>query len=73
MAHFTDTQLGRAVRAAAEYAMSVSVNGSGNVLFVVYDAKVRRVEAGNGWASRMWDAMKALRPEIADDATVGEG
>lgn len=62
--HFTDSQLGRAVRAGAEYAMSVSVNGSGTVLFVVYDAKVRRVDAGHGWASRFWDAMKELRPEI---------
>lgn len=64
--HFTDSQLGRAVRSGAEYAMSVSVNGSGNVLFVVYGAKVRRVDAGDGWASRMWDAMRELRPEIAN-------
>ena len=66
--HFTDSQLGRAVRAGAEYAMSVSVSGNGTVLYVVYGAKVRRVLAGEGWASRMWDAMKELRPGIGTDS-----
>jgi hypothetical protein len=68
--HFTDSQIGRAARAAAEYAMSVSINNSGSVLFVVYGAKVRRVDAGPGWASRMWSVMQELRPEIAPE---GEG
>jgi len=65
--HFTDSQIGRAARAGAEYAMSVSINGSGNVLFVVYGAKVRRVDAGPGWASRMWAVMQELRPEITPE------
>jgi len=63
-AQFTYAQLGRAVRVAADHAMSVSVSGSLNVLFVVYGARVRRVDAGPGWASRMWDAMQELRPEL---------
>ncbi len=62
--HFTDSQIGRAAQIAAEYGMPVSINSSGTVLFVVYGAEVRRVDAGHGWASRMRDAMKELRPAL---------